>query len=151
MNSMKLLIIDDEIPVLDSLSDGLSMIGHECQTYQSPLQAVLAFEHQDFDAVITDYRMPGMNGAEVIRALRDMQPEVPAILISGYMDLTVAEAKKAGASACFWKPFRLPQLLEALEQPQPSTSARLFARQTRSHASPALTEKQRSDTEAQPV
>lgn len=67
------------------------------------------------DAIISDVRMPGFTGLEILAGLRDLRWRIPIILITGYGDeATVAEARRHGVSAFFTKPFELDDLRTAL-------------------------------------
>lgn len=115
---MRLMLVDDEPLVLDSLAEGLALAGHECHTFSSPLSAALAFECEEFDAVIADYRMPGMSGADLARVFQKARPEVPVYMMSGYPGVGVEELRQAGAREFFWKPFSLDALLKTIgDQP----------------------------------
>ena len=113
---MKILILDD-----DPLSlAGMRMVleqrgGHHCTTFQDAEAALKAFAAEPFDAVITDMRMPRLSGAEVLTAIKRIDPEMPVILMTGYIE-QLDDAVVRQAHAYFLKPLRAHELLEALGQ-----------------------------------
>ena len=82
-------------------------------------------QQREFDLIITDLKMPGMNGIEVLKSVRTLQPNVPVILITGYASVdTAVEAMKNGAADYLQKPFTPDLLLEKVQQrPQPAHHA----------------------------
>jgi DNA-binding NtrC family response regulator len=116
---MKILILDD-----DPLSlAGVRMVleqrgGHACSTFRDPEAALKTFAAEPFDAVITDMRMPRLPGAEVLKAIKRLNPQMPVILMTGYIE-QLDEAVIRAAHAYFLKPLRADELLEALNQIDP--------------------------------
>ena len=90
----RILIVDDEPNILNALRRCLARIdvtlldgeALKIETFTSPEAAVERCEEQEFDMVISDYRMPSMNGVEFLTHLMESQPEAPRIIISGYAD-----------------------------------------------------------------
>jgi DNA-binding NtrC family response regulator len=83
------------------------------ETCHSGYRAIEALQQQDFDLIITDLKMPGMSGIEVLKSVRTLQPDIPVILITGYASVdTAVEAMKNGASDYITKPFAPDLLLE---------------------------------------
>ena len=64
----------------------------------SPVEALTRFQEQSYDLVITDYRMPKINGTELIAEMRLIRPEIPVILISGVVDVLGLDEKTTGAN-----------------------------------------------------
>jgi two-component system chemotaxis response regulator CheY len=77
-----ILVVDDEEAVGYVFERYLSIKGYRVSVVYSAEQALKAFEADLPDLVITDYKMPGMNGDELLRRLRALQPGLPAVLIS---------------------------------------------------------------------
>src|SRR5512138_2904182 len=121
MTGAKILIVDDEEVIREGLSRILSDEGNQVALSESGFSAIEKMQKEPFHLVITDLKMPGMNGMEVLRAIRVLQPEVPVIFITGYSTVeTAVEAMKNGAFDYLAKPFTAEQLLEkvgkAMEQ-----------------------------------
>lgn len=114
---MKLMLIDDELPILESLERALKPTGFGCATFQSSLKAVDAYRQGGFDVVITDFMMPEMNGIEVLKAIRAMDPEARVIILTGYADIENAiAAVNNGAYAFFRKPLDFRDFIQTLRK-----------------------------------
>jgi CheY-like chemotaxis protein len=87
-NNETILLVDDELEVLSVIEALLDDFGYRLIAKPDPLSA-LSFirEGETISLVITDYQMPGMNGAEFITALRQILPTVPVILLTGYSNI----------------------------------------------------------------
>ncbi len=108
---IRLLIVEDRPEVLTAVSFLAKRLG--CTTFTADgLQAAVALaEEQPLDLVLTDVMMPGGTGPEVIRALRAIQPELPALLMSGYADVDLDQAERL---TMLRKPFTREQLREGI-------------------------------------
>ncbi|EJC66710.1 PAS domain S-box [Rhizobium leguminosarum bv. viciae WSM1455] len=85
---LKILLVDDDALIAMSSVDMLEDLGHEVVEANSGAQALeLISSGQHFDLVITDYSMPGMTGAQLAQATRDIHPALPIVLATGYADL----------------------------------------------------------------
>lgn len=82
----RILFVDDEARILISLK-AIFRSDHEVFTANSGAEAVELMRTQDFDVIVSDQRMPGMNGVEVLRAAREMRPRAIRLLLTGYSDL----------------------------------------------------------------
>jgi DNA-binding NtrC family response regulator len=110
-----ILLIDDEKIALTNLSHVLEREGYRitaCMDGESGLQAM---EKSAFDLVLTDLRMPGIDGMEVLKHIKATTPDVPVIMITGHATLDSAvDAMKAGAYHYIAKPFRLAEAREVV-------------------------------------
>jgi DNA-binding NtrC family response regulator len=107
----KILIVDDDPGPLNAMKVGLVSYGFFVVPAQTGTEA-LAFikkavvRHDPFDLMITDFRMPGMNGLELIPAARRAAPFMPVILITGYgSEWLIRDAERAGIAGYLDKPF----------------------------------------------
>src|SRR5215468_6735136 len=90
----RVLLVDDEPNILSALRRSLSSIdvteldgeALHFELFTSPEAAIERSDQQDFDLVISDYRMPSMNGVEFLSRVMEFQPSVPRMIISGYAD-----------------------------------------------------------------
>jgi len=90
----RVLLVDDEPNILSALRRCLAMIdvrqldgeALQFEIFTSPEAAIQRSDEQDFDLVISDYRMPSMNGVEFLARLMEIQPAAPRVIISGYAD-----------------------------------------------------------------
>ncbi len=108
----KILIVDDEISTTEALKGFLKKKGYEVTTEQDPLQALALVQEREFDLMIADYRMPKMNGLELIQNVRKIDPVIAIIMISAYGKIeTAVKIMKSGASDYLTKPIDLKELL----------------------------------------
>jgi len=109
--SGKILIVDDERTIRMALRDTLTREGHLAVTASNGEEAVRRCKNEEFDLLITDMKMPGMTGLELIRQVRSMCPRIRTILITAYGSAESAiEALRMGVSDYMVKPFRLAEL-----------------------------------------
>jgi len=111
------LIVDDEPMVLDSLRLLLNRFGYHAIPCASGVEAIREFGRQKVDVVLSDVRMSGMSGLELLEELKEMNPEVPVILITAHAELDVAiESVKKGAFDFIVKPYRPEQISHSVEK-----------------------------------
>ncbi len=109
---VRVLCVDDEPVILHVLSRLLEVQGFEVVTCGDPETAQSTFVEGAFDIVITDIHMPGMNGLTLMRALRNKQPELPVVIVTGHGTVdTAIEALREGATGMLVKPFTGAELL----------------------------------------
>jgi DNA-binding NtrC family response regulator len=102
----RVLIVDDELVVCESCQRILEEEGYESEIALSGMEALQKIKEIPFDIVITDLKMPGMDGMEVLRTLRRDYPDVIVIMITGFSTVdTAVEAMKLGAFDYIPKPF----------------------------------------------
>jgi len=99
----RILLVDDNVSGLKARQMVLEELGYATVGTCCPKQALSLFRKQPFDLVITDYKMPEMNGIELIAALREKDPALPIILLSGYVDPLGLNEKSTGASSVIMK------------------------------------------------
>ncbi|RII26214.1 MAG: Fis family transcriptional regulator [Geobacter sp.] len=121
MEVIDVLVVDDEAIIREGLKRILEHKGYNVASSASGQHALECMQKENFGLVITDLKMPGMSGMEVLKAIKVLQPEVPVIIITGYSTVdTAVEAMKNGAFDYIAKPFTPDQILEkvnkALEQ-----------------------------------
>lgn len=110
----RLLVVDDDIQMLSALEAALRRKGHVVETASNGLEAVAKLD-APFQAVITDLRMPGMDGLELLDHIRRTIPEMPVVILSAFGTVaTAVEAIKAGANDFLVKPFSQDALDEVL-------------------------------------
>ncbi|HXV22358.1 MAG TPA: sigma-54 dependent transcriptional regulator [Desulfuromonadales bacterium] len=114
---MKILVVDDETVIREGLKRILGEAGYQVETFAQGRLALERMQTENFDLVVSDVKMPGMSGIEVLKAIRVLQPQVPIIMITGYSTVdTAVEALKNGAADYIAKPFTPVHLLEKISQ-----------------------------------
>jgi PAS domain S-box-containing protein len=113
------LVVDDETTITAAIEHTLAPLGYRVTTCHSPNEALAHFERapRAFDAAIVDATMPHMGGLELCSRLRRSRPDLPVVLISGFLQLwSEGELRGVGIDACLHKPFVAGELLRALRE-----------------------------------
>ena len=114
MKGRSVLIVDDEKNILLTLSQSLEVLQLETDTATNGEEALAKLKEKEFGLILLDIRMPGMDGMEVLRQVREIRPDIRIIMISAYGTIEVAvEAMKLGAVDFIQKPFS-PEEVRAL-------------------------------------
>jgi DNA-binding NtrC family response regulator len=109
--SHTVLVVDDEPRMRQVLATALQELGYEALTAASAAEALEQVENDTVDLVLTDLRMPGMSGQELLAELRRRVPDVPVVLMTAYSTVKDAvEAIKSGAFDYIGKPFEMDEL-----------------------------------------
>ena len=117
MPANKILIVDDEEIIVRLLSMSLRSDGYETVTAQSGEQGLEVFKSESPDIVVTDIKMPGMDGLELLRKIKEIDPEKEVIIVTGHGDIdSTITALQRGASDFINKPVRDEALAIALER-----------------------------------
>lgn len=109
---MKVLIVEDEDILRVSIGDDLKEAGLEVHLRKSPLSAVKLLEEDLFDVAVVDYKMPEMNGLELLERIKNSQPECAVVVMTAFGTIQNAvEAMKLGAYDYITKPFSNEELI----------------------------------------
>lgn len=108
----KILVVDDEPEIRNGLSDSLRSMGYDVQTAESGEEALYQLKSQsDVKFVITDYKMPGLNGFDVLKEVKRASPTTPVVIMTGHGNIHHAvSAMQMGADDYLCKPFRFEDL-----------------------------------------
>ena len=114
----KLLVVDDEPDMLRLLTMIIkNKTPYDLITTNNPVEALELAKRGGFDIVITDLKMPGLDGIELLNALRDFDADIPIIIITAYATAESAtEAMDKNAFDFITKPFRKEQILFTIEK-----------------------------------
>lgn len=116
MSMKSILVVDDEESVRASLAANLELEGYDVSEAADGAGALAAFGARAFDLVITDVRMPKMNGVETFRAMKRLRPGVPVVMMTAFAtEGLLDEALVEGAFAVVNKPFPMRQLFRLVE------------------------------------
>jgi DNA-binding NtrC family response regulator len=133
MNSAKILIVDDELIMRESLAGWLQRDGHAVHTAESGEEALRKCQATRFDILLVDIKMEGMSGLEVLRRVKESDPDVAVVMITAYGSIATAiEAMKNGAYDYMLKPFdpnELGVLIEKIIQHQQQAREHLFLKE----------------------
>jgi DNA-binding NtrC family response regulator len=114
MHKKSILLVDDEIVILDSLSRELKSepLNLEIHVANSGEEAIKRINSLSFDLVVTDLFMPGLDGFQVLKAVKRKDPQSMVIILTGYADLkTSIDALRLGADDFLQKPCDIDELL----------------------------------------
>jgi DNA-binding NtrC family response regulator len=118
LRNREILLVDDDELIRDSLTLFFTGEGIHLSAYESAEKGLEALEKNDYDIIIVDYRLPGMDGVEFFKHIQETHENVLKILITAYKDhKVVSEADKIGIQDFIEKPFtskRIEQVLSLL-------------------------------------
>src|SRR5262245_59542137 len=108
---LRILVIDDEPLHAEAVAESLQRVGHECVTATSGAAGARHIEQEDFDVILTDLRMAGVDGLAILRKAKEHLPEAVVVVITGQGDVrTAREALKQGAADYLEKPVDMTEL-----------------------------------------
>lgn len=112
---MKILVVDDDHRIVRTTCDILKIKGYEPIAAYSGEDGVEKVRSDAPDCVLMDIKMPGMNGVEALKRMKEIVPDLPVVLVSAYAtDDLAEEAKRAGVYAILSKPLNFPMILSFL-------------------------------------
>ncbi|MDA8168848.1 MAG: response regulator [Nitrospiraceae bacterium] len=115
--SNRIMIIDDEKIVGDMARISLEQDGYEVETFLNAAPALERLKEQKFDIVVTDLKMKGIDGLEVLRTVKDLYPATKVIMITAFANLDVAiEAIRGDVHDFFPKPVKIRELKESIKK-----------------------------------
>ncbi|MFT5232888.1 MAG: two-component system response regulator AtoC [Candidatus Krumholzibacteriia bacterium] len=107
-NNAKILIVDDESTIRESLRESLAAEGYDAEIAETGEAALAKTHGTEYDLIITDLRLPGISGLDILQALRNQGNETPVIMMTAYGDVdTAVTAMRGGAYDFIPKPFKL--------------------------------------------
>jgi putative two-component system response regulator len=113
----KILIVDDDPLVLESTSSLIRMCGYETVACRSAQEAMEEYLKGGICLVLSDIKMPGISGVELLGMISDINPDIPVILMTAYAELTIAiDAIRKGAFDFIIKPFNPESLQIAVKK-----------------------------------
>jgi putative two-component system response regulator len=116
-NNNNLLVVDDDPYVLESLASLIKEFGYPVNTCSNAADALAELKNRKYDVVLTDIKMPGITGIELLRRIRDFDTQIPVILLTAFAELDVAvDAVKRGAFDFITKPFNPEYLAHSVER-----------------------------------
>ncbi len=113
----KILVVDDDPGIRELLSGIFSQEGHIVEVAQDGKEALLKIRKEGFDLVLSNLRMPRMNGIQLLEELQKIAPHIRMIIVAGAGDLeTVTKMRKLGAYDYITKPFCLNSILQKVKK-----------------------------------
>ncbi|HEU4686438.1 MAG TPA: sigma-54 dependent transcriptional regulator [Nitrospira sp.] len=113
MGTGKILIVDDEVDALENCRRILTRLGHDCSTESDPLRAVDRIQVEHPELVLTDLRMPGLDGIGLLAQAKQVDPTIKVVLMTAYATVeTAVECLRQGALDYVLKPYTSKELEE---------------------------------------
>ena len=123
---LKILVVDDNPAVNDILCQLCSFLGHEVVAAQNGAEGLALVQRDgEISLVFTDFRMPVMNGVEMLRRLKVLRPAIPVVLITGSIMEEDLGSERRGFDAVVSKPFELKTIASCIQQFFPEVSGSL--------------------------
>ena len=108
----RIIVIDDDETICSLFSDTLADVGYKVTAVTDPYEALELLKKRDYDLVFLDLKMPGMDGAELLRQIKVAKPEIPVTLITGYPESDLMmKALDYGPLGVMKKPFKSSDIL----------------------------------------
>ncbi len=113
---IQVLVVDNDVAHAEAMADSLRSVGFACTVASGGHEAISLLESSTFEIVVTDLKMPGVGGLEVLAKCKELQPDAEAILVTGHGTIESAvEAMQRGAFNYLLKPLDLKQLRAVVE------------------------------------
>ena len=125
VRALRCLVVDDEPPVRAVLGDILESAGHTVVTLGDGADAIARVQAERFDLVVTDLAMPRVSGWQVARAVKQLAPDVPVFLVTGFgVELSAQERRAHGVDRVLVKPLQIQEILDAVAEVARSATSR---------------------------
>jgi two-component system, OmpR family, response regulator len=117
MRRAKILLVDDEVAFANNISKLISKRGYDIITVYNGESAVQAVDEQDFDVIVLDLKMPGMDGMAALKLIKGKKPGVEVIILTGHGSFESGiDGMQLGAFDFIMKPVRFDDLYEKIRQ-----------------------------------
>jgi DNA-binding NtrC family response regulator len=117
MSSIKIIIVDDEKILRISLKDNLTDAGFNVIDFENPFSVLEEINRRKYHVVLTDIKMPQINGIELLKKIKEINPEIHVIVMTAYGSIdTAVESMKYGAYDYISKPFKIEELIFKLNR-----------------------------------
>ncbi len=114
---LEVLVLDDEPIVGSRIKPSLEKEGYNVEVMTDSREALGRIKRKRFDIVVTDFKMDGVTGLELLRVQKELWPESEVVIITGYATMEIArEAMQSGVFDFIPKPFRLHELKQVIER-----------------------------------
>lgn len=115
-SDIKIAVVDDEADLLDMYNFELMDFGFQSKTFEHATEAAVAIINGDFDLVISDIRMPKLNGLDLLKKVKEeLANPPPFIFVTGFSQFTKEELTEAGAEEVFHKPLDIEVVVKWID------------------------------------
>jgi DNA-binding NtrC family response regulator len=117
MSQTKVLLVDDELEFVSALTERLQLRNYDARSATNASEALTSIKKDPPDVVLLDLKIPGMDGIEILKKIKENDSTIQVIILTGYGDIeSVKEAMRHGAFECVVKPVDIGELLIKIEQ-----------------------------------
>ena len=117
MSACRVLVVEDDEDFAEGLADVLELEGFDVVTAPSGEAGLERFGREAFDIAILDMKLPGMNGVEVLVAIKALSPSTEVVMVTGFTEPELIEqARRHGARGVVHKPFEIRRIVEILDR-----------------------------------
>jgi len=117
LEQYRIIVVDDEKPQLEALCTLLADAGYWVNGYADPAQALEQLQTHTYDVLLTDLRLPGFDGIELVQQAKQLDPDMSAVLMTGHGSIkTAVDAMKLGVQDYILKPFKVSELMPVLQR-----------------------------------
>lgn len=109
-----ILIVDDEQGMREVLAEDLTYEGYKIHTAHSGKSAIEVFKNNQFNIVISDLKMPDGDGRFLLSEVRKINPEIPFIIVSGFLENIEEELRSLGVTHILRKPYKMTELMKLI-------------------------------------
>ena len=126
-NNIKLLLVDDEVKFLESIAKRLELKNFDVTTASNGKEAITSAEKGLFDVAVVDFKIPGMDGTQVLKTLKENHKYLEIIMLTGHATIDSAvECTKMGAFKYLEKPYEFEKLVEVIMEAYEARLKRKF-------------------------
>ena len=116
-NKIKLLLVDDEVDFLAAIAERLTLKDFDVTVASNGEEAIASAENDLFDVAVVDFKMPGMDGTQVLKVLKERHKHLEIIMLTGHATIDSAiECTKLGAFKYLEKPYNFEKLVAAIKE-----------------------------------
>lgn len=117
MSQTKILVVDDEVEFASALSERLQLRDYDVKVASNALEALAAIHKDRPDVVLLDLRIPGMDGIEILKTIKQYDPTIEVIMLTGHGDKeSVEEGMKGGVFEYIMKPIDISELTSKIDR-----------------------------------
>lgn len=117
VSKSRLLIVDDDEGMRENLAELFESLGYEVRTAANTPEALSSLAKADIDLLLTDYKMPGPTGLELIEEAQKRRPRLRAVLMTAFGDsFTTVEGRRLGVAGTLSKPFEADEVVAFVER-----------------------------------
>lgn len=112
-----MLIVDDDPDMAETLADILADMGYEVAVAEDGYRAIEMTRRNKYDVALMDIKMPGINGVETLKEIKQIRPQIRVIMMTAYsVEDLIQEALKEGAYGVIYKPIDIDKLISLVER-----------------------------------